>query len=39
MATLYPQFTPGQQGAVFTSIALGCIFGFLTTFWQEKVYR
>jgi len=36
---LYPSFTPGELGAVFTTIALGTIIGFLTNFIQERIYR
>ena len=37
--TLYPQFNPGQLGAVFATMSIGCLIGFFTNFWQEKLYR
>ncbi|KAF9517811.1 hypothetical protein BS47DRAFT_1371243 [Hydnum rufescens UP504] len=37
--TLYPQFNPGQLGAVFASVSVGALIGFITSFWQEKLYR
>ena len=36
--TLYPQFNAGQLGAVFASMAIGCLLGFITSFWQDKLY-
>jgi len=37
--TLYPQFNPGQLGAVFASVSIGSLIGFITSFWQERLYR
>ena len=36
--TLHPQFNAGQLGGVFASMAIGCLIGFITSFWQEKLY-
>ncbi|KAF9517815.1 hypothetical protein BS47DRAFT_1371244 [Hydnum rufescens UP504] len=37
--TLYPQFNPGQLGAVFAAMSVGGLVGFITNFGQEKLYR
>jgi len=36
--TLYG-FGPGEVGAVFGTICVGTLLGFVTNFWQEKLYR